>query len=82
MDLKESKEMANSYLKEGDRLPDEVELGVFPGALATESVLDILKGAVKVGAQNVYWTERGGYTGEISAQMYADAGCDYALVGH
>ncbi len=35
-----------------------------------------------VGAQNMYWEEKGAYTGEISAQMLKDIGCTYVIIGH
>ena len=34
------------------------------------------------GVQNVYWKERGAFTGEISATMARDAGATFVLVGH
>ena len=45
------------------------------GGLADEADLYI-------GAQDVSRFSGGAYTGEISARMLADAGCDYVLVGH
>jgi triosephosphate isomerase len=38
--------------------------------------------AVALGAQDVFWEEAGAFTGEISAAMLLEAGCDYVLVGH
>ncbi len=38
--------------------------------------------ALKLGAQNVHWEEKGAYTGEISAQMLTEIGAGYVLVGH
>jgi triosephosphate isomerase len=35
-----------------------------------------------LGAQNVADQESGAYTGEISASMLKEVGCEYALVGH
>lgn len=37
---------------------------------------------ISVGAQNVHGAEKGAYTGEISAAMLVDSGCQYTLVGH
>ena len=37
---------------------------------------------IKVGAQNVHWEESGAYTGEISAKMLTESGCEYVVVGH
>jgi len=38
--------------------------------------------AVRLGAQNVSEHEAGAYTGEVSASMLRDVGCDYVIVGH
>ncbi|NTW27730.1 MAG: triose-phosphate isomerase, partial [Candidatus Moranbacteria bacterium] len=34
-----------------------------------------------VGAQNIFWEERGSYTGEISAAMVKNVGAQYVIVG-
>ena len=39
-------------------------------------------GPVHVGAQNVATDESGAFTGEVSADMLADLGCTYVIVGH
>ena len=38
--------------------------------------------AVLLGAQNAYCEPRGAFTGEISAEMLKDVGCDFVIVGH
>lgn len=46
-------------------------------------VQDAIKNtALKLGGQNVANQESGAYTGEISASMLKECGCQYALVGH
>lgn len=37
---------------------------------------------IKVGAQDVFWEDRGAYTGEVSSSMLKDVGCEYVIVGH
>ncbi|MBI5079118.1 triose-phosphate isomerase [Candidatus Wolfebacteria bacterium] len=37
---------------------------------------------VKLGAQNVFWEEKGPYTGEISVKMLKNFGVEYVLIGH
>ncbi|WP_298627594.1 triose-phosphate isomerase [uncultured Legionella sp.] len=37
---------------------------------------------ISIGAQNVFPKEYGAYTGELSAPMLKDFGCQYILVGH
>lgn len=37
---------------------------------------------VKLGAQNMYWEEKGAYTGEISPLMLQEMGIQYVVLGH
>ncbi len=37
---------------------------------------------IKIGAQNLYDKDAGAYTGEISAPMLKNAGCEYVILGH
>ena len=37
---------------------------------------------ISVGAENVYFEEKGAYTGEVSAAMLKDLGVKYVIVGH
>ena len=55
---------------------------VCPPATALSIVHDALKGAGEVGAQNIYYENKGAFTGEISANMAKSAGASFALVGH
>lgn len=37
---------------------------------------------IKVGAQNLYFEEKGAYTGEVSAKMLSECGVEYVIIGH
>lgn len=37
---------------------------------------------ISVGAENVYYEEKGAYTGELSPHMLVDAGVKYVIIGH
>ena len=37
---------------------------------------------LKIGAQNCHWAKSGAFTGEISAEMLAEAGISYVIIGH
>ena len=46
-------------------------------------VVEACKGTnIAVGAKNMYFEEKGAYTGEISAAMLLDAGVKYVVLGH
>ncbi|TAN33054.1 triose-phosphate isomerase [Patescibacteria group bacterium] len=83
LDFDESNILANALAGEAEKFPTNVKMTVFPSALSLYSAGQVLRDAgIGVGAQNVYWVDKGGYTGEVSAQMFQAAGCEYALVGH
>ena len=37
---------------------------------------------IHLGAQNVHFKEAGAFTGELSAAMLKEAGCEYVIIGH
>ena len=37
---------------------------------------------IKLGTQNMYFEDKGAFTGEISAKMLLDAGAEYVIIGH
>ncbi|OHA14572.1 MAG: triose-phosphate isomerase [Candidatus Tagabacteria bacterium RIFCSPLOWO2_01_FULL_39_11] len=59
------------------------EVVICPTTLALGQVAKILKGSqLKLGAQNVFWEDKGAYTGEVSADMLDETGCQYVIIGH
>lgn len=37
---------------------------------------------IAVAGQNCHWEKSGAYTGEVSVEMLADAGCSHVIIGH
>lgn len=56
----------------------------FPPALSFGAVVAALKDRpdIQVGVQNIYWEDKGAFTGENSATIARGAGAKYVLVGH
>ncbi len=47
------------------------------------AVSEAIRGTnIKLGAQNMHWKESGAYTGELSAAMLKECGCEYVILGH
>ncbi len=62
---------------------DAVDVVYCVPAIDIIPVVEAVKGSnVKVGAENMYFEEKGAYTGEISAAMLKDAGVEYVIIGH
>lgn len=61
----------------------QVQLVVFPSLPALEPAMQAdLYGNLAWGAQDLFWVDRGAYTGAISGVDLADMGCGYAEIGH
>ena len=62
---------------------DSVDVVYCVPAVDIVPVVEAVKGTnVEVGAENMYFEEKGAYTGEISAAMLVDAGVKYVIIGH
>ena len=62
---------------------DDVEVVYCVPAIDIVPVVEAVKGTnVAVGAENMYYEEKGAYTGEISPEMLVDAGVKYVIIGH
>ena len=59
-----------------------VEILVCPPFISLAAVRDLLQGTViQLGAQNMYWEDKGAFTGEVSPLMLAPL-CQYVILGH
>lgn len=60
-------------------VPESVEAVICPPAIL---IAYFQSSRFKLGAQNCSHLENGAHTGDISAAMLKEAGCDYVIVGH
>jgi triosephosphate isomerase len=60
-----------------------VSVAVIPPFVYLQSVAKAVSSHhIAVGAQDIYFEEKGAFTGEISPAMLKDVGCTYVLCGH
>ncbi|GAK57304.1 triosephosphate isomerase [Candidatus Vecturithrix granuli] len=60
-----------------------VEIVVCPPFISLTTVHAVIKDSnIGLGAQNLYWEDKGAFTGEVSAPMLTSAGCSYVIIGH
>jgi triosephosphate isomerase len=79
--LDEAIALVQTILNEMDDM-DGVEKVICPPFISLSAVKGLLKGtSAKLGAQNMYFEDKGAYTGEISPLMLSDL-CDYVILGH
>ena len=62
---------------------EEVDVVFCVPAIDIVPVVEACKGTnIAVGAENMYFEDKGAFTGEISADMLLDAGVKYVILGH
>ncbi|GBR15844.1 triose-phosphate isomerase [Gluconobacter frateurii] len=80
-------QLATAVAEGARSLPDDVKLVICPPFTQLERVSDILgklgpDPKLQLGAQDCHTASSGAHTGEISADMLADVGVKYVLLGH
>lgn len=79
--LGEAIALVNEMRQGLDRI-DNVDKVICPPFISLAAVRELIKGSsVKLGAQNIYFEEKGAYTGEVSPLMLADL-CEFVIIGH
>ena len=62
---------------------DEVDVVFCVPAIDIIPAMEAAKGSnICIGAENMYFEEKGAYTGEISPEILVDAGVKYVIIGH
>ncbi|MEM7454292.1 MAG: triose-phosphate isomerase [Planctomycetota bacterium] len=80
MDLASSRELASGIAAAAGT---DADVLVCPPFVYLESVVQSVAGStVSVGAQDVYFEEKGAFTGETSTAMLKDIGCGFVILGH
>ena len=74
-----------SFIKEFKILVEKnnKDIAIVPPFTALIELKKNLNGTkIKLGAQNMHFEEKGAFTGEVSASILKDAGCEYVILGH
>ena len=62
---------------------DEVDVVFCVPAIDIIPAMEAAKGSnIQIGAENMYYEEKGAYTGEIAPAMLTDIGVKYVIIGH
>ena len=79
----EARELTQDIVSGTLDVKDDIDVVLAPPFTA----LDIVGGLISntklmLAAQNVFWEDRGAFTGEISPAMIIDSGCTWVIIGH
>ncbi len=61
-----------------------IQIGLAPPFTALQTVHEALGSDTPyhLGAQDMFWEDKGAFTGEVSGPMLRDLGCRFAIIGH
>jgi len=80
--IEDSQKLARAIVEGGSNARGG-EIVVAPVFTALSAVREVLKGSpVALAAQDVFYEEKGAFTGEVAPVMLLDAGCTYVIIGH
>ncbi|MBI5641782.1 MAG: triose-phosphate isomerase [Nitrospirae bacterium] len=78
----ETKEFLDSFLPMVKDVSG-TEVVLAPPFTSLDAAFQKVKGTnVQLSAQDLFWEDKGAYTGEISVAMLLDAGCRHVIIGH
>lgn len=61
---------------------EDIDIVVCPSFLHLSMIRYQLSPNIKLGAQDLFWKDRGAYTGAVSGLQLSDVGVNYVIVGH
>lgn len=96
LNIQESVDLVQAISKKQAGAKSQTEIVLCPSFTALQAVSNALrpksasdldsniaaKFGTKLGAQDVFWEEKGAYTGEVSCLMLRELGCEYVIIGH
>jgi triosephosphate isomerase len=78
----EARDLANKLIPLVSGVKDR-DIVLAPTFTSLQAVAEAIKGPnMALAAQNLFWEDKGAFTGEISAEMLLDLGCKYVIIGH
>lgn len=76
-------ELLEGLKEQKGEVSEDVDVLVCPPFVSLSMAVNYLHDTdIQVGAQNIHFEENGAFTGETSASMLVEAGCNFVIIGH
>jgi len=80
--ISETREFLREFIPLVKNVSD-VDIVIAPPFTALSAAAEAMKGTnVQLAAQDIFWEEKGAFTGEVAPAMLLDAGCTHVIIGH
>jgi len=82
-DPNETRDLISKLLAGLKNLNSTCEVVICPPYTSLSEASSMIKDSkIRLGAQNIHEEENGAFTGEVSAKMLLNTGCEYVIIGH
>lgn len=72
-----------TYLLKKDLNINNIDVFIAPPFTSIPKALEVFANStISIGAQNMFWEEKGAYTGEISPEFLKELGVQWVIIGH
>jgi len=72
-----------TYLLKKDLNINNIDVFIAPPFTSIPKALEVFANStISIGAQNMFWEEKGAYTGEISPKFLKELGVQWVIIGH
>ncbi len=82
MTVPETRALLDSIAKAAPDLGTARIVVIPPFTALAEATRLLADSPIALGAQNLFWEDKGAFTGEVSGPLLADIGCRYVVIGH
>ena len=80
--IAETREFLRDFIPSVKEVVD-VDIVIAPPFTALSAAGEAIRTTnIRLAAQDIFWEEKGAYTGEVAPAMLLDAGCTHVIVGH
>lgn len=79
----ETRNLIREIVKKVKNSGEQCEIIVAPPFTSTAHAVEEAKGSIiQISAQDLFWEDKGAFTGEISGPMLKEIGCSHVVIGH
>ncbi|MFH0959449.1 MAG: triose-phosphate isomerase [Pseudomonadota bacterium] len=79
----QTRNLIKEIFTKGKNLGTSCEVIIAPAFTSIACAIEEVKGShIQVAAQNIFWEDKGAFTGEISGPMLKEIGCSHVIIGH
>ncbi|MCL5125641.1 MAG: triose-phosphate isomerase, partial [Deltaproteobacteria bacterium] len=79
----ETRSLVQKIVQMSQKIVKDCEVIIAPPFTSIACAVEEAKNSsIQIGGQNMFWEDKGAFTGEISGPMLKEIGCSHVIIGH